>query len=310
VSPCRREARRAGIFVAHEIKKPIQLRRSGICRPDGAGFGFGGRFYKDVAPTALGKIALVAGAFGVTVSAAMKTSNGENRGSIRLFLNFLLADYAFTIIFAFIVIFCFLPNASGQGFVNLGFEDAELVEDPNAVNSLWPYYAADAFPGWICYIDGIPQTHISYNDFPLESAAISLQDSQSLIGIFPEEGNYAAYLKPGDQFSSDGHVPSIGQTGTIPLYAQSISFWGDIYDTPQVTFNGQLLSFNIISSSGNYENLVANILSYAGQTGQLLFTGQGLIDNIQFSSSPAPEPTSFALFAVGMLGLCLRRCLK
>jgi hypothetical protein len=53
------KARRAGIFVAHEIKKPIQLRRSGICRPDGAGFGFGGRCYKDAAPTALTVTAFV-----------------------------------------------------------------------------------------------------------------------------------------------------------------------------------------------------------------------------------------------------------
>lgn len=203
-----------------------------------------------------------------------------------------------------------LPNASGQGFENLGFESADLVEDPNAIYSLWPYYATDAFPSWTCYIDGIPQTHISFDDFPLESAAISLQDSSSLIGIFPVEGSYAAYLKSGNQFSSDGHVPSIGQTGTIPLFSKSISFWGDIYDTPQVTFNGQLLLFNIFSASGNYEYLVADISSYAGQTGQLLFSGQGFIDNIQFSSSPAPEPTSFAVFAVGMVGMCLRRCLK
>jgi hypothetical protein len=262
------------------------------------------------AETPLRNSALAAGAFGVTVSVAMKTSLGENRDLIRLIQNFLLADYSFTIVFAFIFVFSLLPNASGQGFVNLGFEDAELVEDPNAVNSLWPYYSANAFPGWICYIDGISQTHISYNDFPLESAAISLQDSSSLLGLFPVEGNYAAYLKPGDQFSVDGHVPSIGQTGTIPFFTKSISFWGDIYHTPQVTFDGHLLSFSTISTSGIYQNLVADISPYSGQTGQLLFTGQGFIDNIQFSSSPVPEPTSFAVFAIGIVGLCLRRSLK
>jgi hypothetical protein len=261
-------------------------------------------------PTALAKNGLVAGAGGVTVESAMKTSNGEQRDLIRPVLNFLLADYAFSIIAALIVMFGPLPKANGQGFVNLGFESAKLVEDPNAVYSLWPYYSTNAFPSWTCYIDGLPQTHISYNDFPLESAAISLQDSSSLIGIFPVQGKYAAYLKPGNQWSSDGHVPSIGQTGTIPISARSISFWGDIYTTPQVAFNGQLLSFNIISNSGNYEYLAADISSYAGQTGQLLFTGQGFIDNIQLSSSPAPEPTSFAVFTVGIIGFYFRRCLK
>jgi len=214
------------------------------------------------------------------------------------------------IIGGFLIVLCLLPNARGQGFINMGFENAQLALDPNAVYSLWPYYSTNAFPGWTCYIDGVSQTHVSYNDYPLESAAISLLDSQSLIGLLPTEGNYAAYLKPGNQWSSDGHVPSIGQIGRIPFTARSISFWGDIWTTPQVAFNGQLISFSVISISGNSQYLIADISPFAGKMGRLLFSGQGLVDNIHFSSSPAPEPTSVAVFALGMVCFCVCRCLK
>jgi hypothetical protein len=55
-----------------------------------------------------------------------------------------------------------------------------------------------------------------------------------------------------------------------------------------------------------------DISAYAGQTGQLLFSvppqsSGGILDNIQFSSTPVPEPGTFGLFAMGGALLAWRR---
>jgi hypothetical protein len=100
---------------------------------------------------------------------------------------------------------------------------------------------------------------------------------------------------------------SIGQTGTIPGTAQSLIFWG--FGLGVVSFNGQTLPASVLGYTPNYDILGVNVAPFAGQTGQLLFTsthyGPSIgfsIENIQFSSSPIPEPSVFSLFALGGLG--------
>jgi PEP-CTERM motif len=92
-------------------------------------------------------------------------------------------------------------------------------------------------------------------------------------------------------------------------------FWGTAGGL-QVTFNGQPLTFLTTGSTANYIIYTADISAYAGQTGQLLFAdpyytntqgGPASIDNIQFSSSSVPEPSAFALGALGTLLLGFRR---
>jgi hypothetical protein len=115
-------------------------------------------------------------------------------------------------------------------------------------------------------------------------------------------------------FGNNPTTASIGQTGTIPNTAQSLTFYlGDLYGNFQVSFNGQPLSFMSISNTLNYTIYGADISSYAGQTGQLLFTAplqiDAILDNIQFSSLPIPEPAEFALAVLGalLLGFHYRR---
>ena len=94
------------------------------------------------------------------------------------------------------------------------------------------------------------------------------------------------------------------QTGLIPLSAESIIYWGGAL---QATFDNQPLTFNAIGSGSGYTIWQADISAYAGQTRQLEFTApwqtQGLLDNIQFSANPVPEPGGLALGVLG--GLCL-----
>jgi hypothetical protein len=117
------------------------------------------------------------------------------------------------------------------------------------------------------------------------------------------------------QNGTETNSAAIGQTGQIPLSSQSLVFWGNIGGM-QVSFNGQSLNFFTIGSTANYNIYAANISSYAGQTGQLLFTdpnygntygGSAMIDNIQFSPLAVPEPNEFFLGALGSLLLGFRR---
>jgi hypothetical protein len=97
---------------------------------------------------------------------------------------------------------------------------------------------------------------------------------------------------------------SIGQTGQIPLDTVSLLFYLSLNSSIQVTFNGQIIPLVQTGSTANYVIMDGNISSFAGQTGQLLFTalpnvGYGLIDNIQFSTTPVPEPSTLGLTALG-----------
>jgi hypothetical protein len=107
-------------------------------------------------------------------------------------------------------------------------------------------------------------------------------------------------------------VASIGQTGTIPIGTESLTYWSS-GGALQVTFNGLPIDFLVTGTTANYDIYSADISAYAGETGQLLFTApandSALLDNIQFSASPVPEPSVFALTALGglLLGFLRRR---
>jgi hypothetical protein len=203
-----------------------------------------------------------------------------------------------------------------QGFVNLNFENATIMPDSN-----YPFaiYAINAIPGWIAYISGVPQTDIIYNTVPLGAPEETLQGTNGFISAI--SGKYSVMLwgefNPSQNLFATNSA-AIGQTGQIPLSAQSLSFWGAIGGM-QVTFNGQPLAFLTIGSTANYNIYAADISACAGQTGQLLFTdpnygntygGPATIDHIQFSSSSVPEPSEFALAALGVLLLGIRRWQK
>lgn len=191
--------------------------------------------------------------------------------------------------------------ASGQGFFNLDFEDADLTgySPGNGVP------ASSAFPGWT-----VNAPYILYDNFSLSGASISIIDTESSYRGYTIQGSYYADFEPANTPESPFYQSiSLGQTGTIPVGTESITFWGNIGGL-QITFDGQSLAFSEIGSTANYNIYGANISQFAGDTGQLLFTmpphsiDPGLysaqLDNIQFSSSPIPEPGTFALLGLGV----------
>ena len=210
--------------------------------------------------------------------------------------------------------FCILialagAGASGraQGFANLDFENPILPLVP--VNFQVP--TTNAMPGWTAYVGGIQGSQVVYNTRPLDAAEVTFQGTNS-DSLAPIQGNYTVELFGASMFAPQQSA-AIGQTGQIPLNARSLVFWG--YST-DVSFGGQALSLIVIGSTPNYNIYAADISAYAGETGQLLFTAQpqslDIIDNIQFSSSPVPEPSVLVFCTAGMalIGLCRWRVSK
>ncbi len=200
-------------------------------------------------------------------------------------------------------------SGCAQSFVNLDFEDSVITTSQPAWWFAGNTGAADV-PGWTEYSgygDNIYSggSTLIYNNQTLDDSCVALFDTAYPLPAV--QGNYSIFLYGGSIYADNPRAgAAIGQTGQIPLGTKSITYWGTV--DFNVTFDGQLLSFSAVSSKPNHTVYQADISAYAGQIGQLLFTApwpnyQGLLDNIQFSASPIPEPTSFGLF--GLAGLLM-----
>lgn len=215
-----------------------------------------------------------------------------------------------------VVLLLFIGRQAGfsQSFINLNFESAKII---SATDS--PYYpygiaTSNAVPGWTVLIGGVQQSEIVYNDPALGGTSVNLWATNG------EQiaGNYSVLLQGGGSASA----ASISQTGLVPVGTQSLLFEAQSGPgTLEVTLGGQDISFSAISDELNYTIYGGNIPSdMAGQSEQLMFSAlEGVdtdghndwnIDDIQFSTSPVPEPGALALSALGGLFLAWRRWRK
>jgi hypothetical protein len=192
--------------------------------------------------------------------------------------------------------FTAFSSSFGQGFLNLDFENATIVHipvqfpsDSNVV------YTASAIPGWTVYGSYMGQSVMLYNTATIGSAAVSIHDLNSPFPLVLQ-GNYSLYL----QFNSVTHAPvAIGQVGTIPNDAQSVTFFGTT-SFSTLTFAGQPIPLTAIGGGPNYTVYGGDVSAFAGQTGELRFQGFGSLDNFQFSSTGIPEPTTLGLASLGL----------
>jgi hypothetical protein len=198
-------------------------------------------------------------------------------------------------------------GAAGQSaFQNLGFENTSLTAF--LVNPWGPFYRTNAtIPGWDwsphgTFGVGDPDTTVSFNDMALSAAAVTLHGRGSFRPAL--SGNYAILLQGGSQFSP----PQFGgaavfQTGQIPVTAESIIYLGTIGF--QVSFNGQPLSQVALAVTPAYKRWGVDISPYAGQSGELRFEvpwgASGMLDGIEFSDNPIPEPSALSLAILGLV---------
>jgi hypothetical protein len=205
---------------------------------------------------------------------------------------------------------CVALSVQAQGFVNLDFESANPSGySPNSDN----VPIGSALPGWSGFYGNNQINQVWYDAISTGGQMISVVDTN--IGFsffFPIQGKYSVYLFGGDSLSS-----TISQTALVPVGTTTLLF--DAYNsgTPFiVTLGGQTVSMTPLQTFSNYTLYGADISSFAGQVATLSFTEPIAantppsvlkLDNIQFSTTAVPEPSVFALTALGSLLLGFRR---
>jgi hypothetical protein len=199
----------------------------------------------------------------------------------------------------------------GQGtFQNLDFETAALHVSPTPLGGGGgPIDPAAAFFGWVIGGSGSGafQTATLYNDVSIGGSAVTLVGPAfpNGTGYNSLQGSYTALLQ-----RSFGGAYSVfmGQTGQIPQDARSLFFMGS--SDFVVTFAGQQIPLVQLGSGAEYTLLGGDIFAFRGQAGELRFTvpaapgvlyGGGLLDDIQFSGQPIPEPCAFTFAALAVL---------
>jgi hypothetical protein len=212
-----------------------------------------------------------------------------------------------------------LSGAYGQGtFQNLGFEQAPVDLGPSGLGG--DYYS---IPYWSA-ICGPYQTGVTLNDYVLDATTVSLQTGS------PIDGTTSVLLTSSSFSYPYSAIASITQTGLVPSTAQSLNFKvADVLASQLsptlpgqffVTMGGESVALQVVANNGDYTELAGDISNWAGQTaalsigvnvpasqdGEIYF--QGEIDDISFSSTSVPEPTTTALDAltIGFFLLCRR----
>ncbi len=212
----------------------------------------------------------------------------------------------------FVAVLLFLVrNVSGQNFVNLNFEQATITPDPSSPNYPNAVYASNAIRGWTA-TGFLSPNDIFFNTVSLGATSVSLEGTN---GVFPAlDGKYSIDLYGGVEGPAAG--ASISQTGLVPSGTASIRFIaqgvGAAGGPLLVSLDGQNIPTYAISTGPNYTTYAGDISGFANQAEQLTFTApQGVnnyweLDDIQFSVTPVPEPSTLSLFGISILFLCWR----
>ena len=199
-----------------------------------------------------------------------------------------------------------------QGFVNLGFESANLPVLPPGQSDT--ALASDAIPGWTGLRNSTLVSSVIHNGLPLSPQICIFGPnytpaSQILDGQFTVELISSPFPPPnGPIFNM-----SIEQRGLIPINSQSLQFKAaGILESLRVFLNGVSLTLSPIITATNYTLFGADVSPYGGQTVDLRFTcfstptvGQFVyLDAIQFSPAAVPEPSTWALLGLASAFLC------
>jgi len=201
--------------------------------------------------------------------------------------------------------FLYLSTAAwGQGFVNLGFEDATIQPlPPDGINLSWSFAA----PGWD-HSDGFSTDTIYYREGHLGVSQIFLMlDSTSPVSSpgTQLDGNFSLAFASGyllnDPFSTWVYA-FISQTGLIPSDTLSLRL---LATGPLDVFVG---GTKIAMFPVGGDAYVGDISAFAGTSSELRlmntatvgqFQDFSVVDSIVFSTSSIPEPSAGVLAILG-----------
>ena len=184
-------------------------------------------------------------------------------------------------------------SARGQDFTNLNFESAyNLPGNPENGESV---PVTNAIPGWAAYgSDGdVALVNIYYvsnnisgfaTEVELEGGSLALNGNNLSVGLF--------------------NGGSVSQTGLVPNDAEYLQFEANSPLNMELILGGQSLSYSDVSEGSDYNVYSANIpMDMDGQMETVTFfmqdSGNTELDDIEFSSSPVPEPSEYALMGLG-----------
>ena len=210
-------------------------------------------------------------------------------------------------------LFLSVEGVAGQGtFQNLDFESA-IIPSGTQPGSIVPI--SSALPGWsVSYSSPsgtIQATDVVYDGLSLGGAFVSIGDR--FPGGIPQ-GNYSVCLFAGGLHNDTSST--ISQTGLVPTGTVSFQVAiGWLFAAPIITLGGQTVSMVPLATYGLYG---ADVSSFAGKVETLSITepppaglpppSMAYIDDIRFVT--IPEPSIFALFALGVLLVTKRLLLK
>jgi hypothetical protein len=207
---------------------------------------------------------------------------------------------------AFLLLSSGIARGFCQAFTNLNFESANISNLPTNESSGVPVTLG--MPGWTASPTAPPDEDIVQNGISAGGALVAIEgphyDSSFII-----QGKYTAYIS-GSYFGTPSSA-DIAQTGFIPALTQSIVFDTSLDADFQVTLDGQIIATSQIGTGANYVIMGGDVSAFANQQEQLQFTalpnvGGGFLDNIQFLTTPVPEPPALALIGTGAVLLGLR----
>jgi hypothetical protein len=208
-------------------------------------------------------------------------------------------------------------RALADAFLNLGFESAVIGTTENH-----QLLASEVLPHWTCKTS--TGDYILYDTRAIDAYCVSIHDTFSK-EMQPLVGQYSVLLQDGTDFNTMELVTaSIFQTGQVPAWAKSLTFDSDIptyINELQVSINGTVIPFSLYSTDGTVNSkwgpvntYICDVSAYASETVTLKFEklvhdplipNHGIVDldDIAFSTTPAPEPSSLAILGVGILSL-------
>jgi len=213
-----------------------------------------------------------------------------------------------------------LGHAQQAPFQNLGFESATFVSVPTQYSgSADPAYA---LPGWTARAGTNVVPYVLFGTLFLDSTGASIMAGSPNFGS-PPEGSFMVLLQAGlippwmpggPPLSWDRLTISISQIGFVPLDARSLTFQAsseltvslDGQTLPVVSLGSNLYGSDITAFAGSIREL--RITAYP-PTGNTTDINNVTLDNIQFSSTPIPEPSFAIILVAGLISAILaRRC--